>query len=119
MNDRAFAMVWMPPSSNVLMYLRSAIFSAVQAIQVAGAEQAVLTHFRQVNETRRQRILRDRLFTTILDYSFQNLVSVGTGVILFFAASSMQSGTGTLTVGDFALFVYALSFVTSFLDFFW
>ena len=25
MNDRAFAMVWMPPSSNVLMYLRSAI----------------------------------------------------------------------------------------------
>ena len=78
------------------------IFSAVQAIQVAGAEQAVLTHFRQVNETRRQRILRDRLFTAILDYSFQNLVSVGTGVILFFAASSMQSGTGTLTVGDFA-----------------
>ena len=29
----------------------------------------------------------------------------------------MQSGTGTLTVDNFALFVYALSFVTSFLDF--
>lgn len=94
------------------------MFSSVQAIKVAGAETAVLNHFRQVNAQRQQMMLQDQLLTAILESIFQNLVSIGTGGILLLASTSMQSGVGKLTVGDFALFVYYLAFVTDFLGFF-
>jgi len=92
------------------------MFSAVQAIKVAGAEPSVLAHFRQVNEQRRQMMVQDQLLSAILNSVFQNMVSIGTGLILLLASQSMRTGAGELTVGDFALFVYYLSFVTSFFD---
>ena len=94
------------------------IFSSVLAIKVAGAEKEVLDHFRFVNEQRRQTMLKDQLLTSVLSSAFGNMVSIGTGLILILASQSMQAGAGKLTVGDFALFVYNLSFVTSFLNFF-
>ncbi|MBW4445255.1 MAG: ABC transporter ATP-binding protein/permease [Plectolyngbya sp. WJT66-NPBG17] len=92
------------------------MFTAVQAIQVAGAEKNVLNHFQQLCDRRRQSIVQDQLFKALLDSSFENLVSLGTGAILFFAAQSMRINQ-TLTVGDFALFVYYLAYVTYFLGF--
>ncbi|NJR51269.1 MAG: ABC transporter ATP-binding protein [Leptolyngbyaceae cyanobacterium CSU_1_3] len=92
------------------------MFTAVQAIQVAGAENLVLGHFRQLCDRRRQAIVKDQLLNAILGSSFDNLVSLGTGAILFFAAQSMQNSQ-TLSVGDFALFVYYLAYVTYFLGF--
>jgi ATP-binding cassette, subfamily B, bacterial len=92
------------------------MFTSVQAIQVAGAEKSVLQHFRQLCDRRRQSIVRDQLLKAILGSSFDNLVSLGTGAILFFAAQSMRSNQ-TLSVGDFALFVYYLAYVTYFLGF--
>lgn len=53
------------------------MFTAVQAIQVAGAEQSVLNHFRHLCDQRRQSVVQDRLLTAILDSSFENLVSLG------------------------------------------
>lgn len=94
------------------------MFTAVQAIQVAGAETTVLNQLRQVNERRRQMMVQDKLLSAILNSMFQNMVSIGTGLILLLTSQSMQAGVGTLTVGDFALFVYYLSFVSSFLSFF-
>lgn len=94
------------------------MFTAVQAIQMAGAETTVLDQLRQVNERRRQMMVQDHLLTAILNSAFQNMVSIGTGLILLLTSQSMQAGVGTLTVGDFALFVYYLSFVTAFLSFF-
>ncbi|MCG9891789.1 MAG: ABC transporter ATP-binding protein/permease [Thermosynechococcaceae cyanobacterium MS004] len=93
------------------------LFAAVQAIQVAGAETSVLAHLGKLCDHRRQSIVQDQLLTAILEASFENLVSLGTGAILLFAAQSMQSGTGSLTVGDFALFVYYLTYVTYFFGF--
>jgi ATP-binding cassette subfamily B protein/ATP-binding cassette subfamily C protein len=95
------------------------IFSSVQAIKVAGAQKEVLDHFRLVNEQRRQLMLKDQLLSALLQSAFQNMVSIGTGLILLLGSQSMQADeVGTLTVGDFALFVYYLSFVTEFLNFF-
>ena len=88
------------------------MFGAVQAIQVAGAEEYVIEHFRRLNEDRRRTMLKDRLLTQILDAVFSNTVSLGTALVLFLAARSMRAGT--FTVGDFALFVYYLAFVTDF-----
>jgi ATP-binding cassette subfamily B protein/ATP-binding cassette subfamily C protein len=81
-------------------------------------QKGVLEHFRLLNEQRRQIMVRDQLLSAILGSVFQNMVSIGTGLILLLASQSMQGGVGTFTVGDFALFVYELSFVTFFLNFF-
>jgi ATP-binding cassette subfamily B protein len=85
------------------------IFGAVQAIQVAGAEDHVIAHFRMLNDNRRKLLVKDRLLTQLLDSIFSNTVSLGTGLILILAAQSMRAGT--FSVGDFALFVYYLGFV--------
>ncbi|WP_089093458.1 ATP-binding cassette domain-containing protein [Nodularia sp. NIES-3585] len=90
------------------------IFGSVQAIKVAGAEENVLNYFRTLNDKRRQMMIKDSLFNAILNSLFQNMVSLGTGIILLLASQLMQSQVDQLTVGDFALFIYNLSFVTSF-----
>lgn len=93
------------------------MFSAVQAIQVAGAETSVLGHFYRLNEQRRRSMVRDQVFMAALNSSLENLVSIGTGLILLVASLSIANESAVLTVGDFALFVYYLSFVTEFLSF--
>jgi ATP-binding cassette subfamily B protein len=88
------------------------MFGAVQAVQVAGAEAPVIAHFRALSEARRKAMLRDQLLSGVLDSVFANTVSLGTGLILILAAQAMRDRT--FTVGDFALFVYYLTFVTDF-----
>jgi ATP-binding cassette subfamily B protein len=83
---------------------------AVQAIQVAGAEERVVGHFRALNDRRRETAVRDRVFDQILASVFWNTVNLGTGAILFLAGRKMQSGA--FTVGDFALFSFYLGFAT-------
>jgi ATP-binding cassette, subfamily B, bacterial len=93
------------------------MFSAVQAIKVAGTQNQVLSHFQQVNEQRRQMMVKDQLLTAVLKSAFENLYSIGTGLILLVAAQLIQSADTRLSVGDFALFVYYLPYVTYFLEF--
>jgi ATP-binding cassette subfamily B protein/ATP-binding cassette subfamily C protein len=97
--------------------MASEMFNAVQAIKVAGAEDYVLAHFRQMNDQRRRVMIRDRLLTALLNSSFQNLISFGTGLILLVAAQAVRSGRSNLTVGELAMFIYYLGFITSFLTF--
>ncbi|MDF2961641.1 MAG: transporter ATP-binding protein [Paenibacillus sp.] len=92
----------------------SEMFSTVQSIQVAGAEDRVINRFRKLNDNRRQAMLKDKLLTQSLDSVFSNTVNIGTGFILLLAAQSMRDGS--FTVGDFALFVYYLTFVTQFIQ---
>lgn len=88
------------------------IFAAVQAIQVAGAETFVVRHFDRLNDHRRGQMLRDRVLTDALDAIFYNIAGVGTGFILILVAMTMRSTH--LTIGDLALFIYYLQFVTGF-----
>ncbi|MBN1371757.1 MAG: ABC transporter ATP-binding protein [Anaerolineaceae bacterium] len=85
-------------------------FGAVQAVKVSAAEKSVINRFNQLNDDRRKLALRDRLFNEILNSIFHNATSLGTGVILILAGQAMQ--LGTFTVGDFALFVYYLEFLS-------
>ncbi len=91
------------------------MFGAIQAIQVANAEEHVTAHFRLLSEERRQWMLKDSLLTQLLQSIFGNTVGLGTGLILLLAAQSMKAGS--FSVGDFALFVYYLGFVTHFTQF--
>jgi ATP-binding cassette subfamily B protein len=85
-------------------------FGAVQAVKVATAEKSVIKRFNQLNDDRRKLTLRDRLFNEILNSIFHNATHLGTGVILILGGQAMQAGM--FTVGDFALFVYYLEFLS-------
>ena len=94
----------------------SEMFDAVQAIKVAGAEDHVIGHYRALGNTRRSAMLKDRLMTQLLDAVSASAVNLGTGAILLLSASLSQGAR--LPLGDFALFVYYLGFVTEFTQFF-
>jgi ATP-binding cassette subfamily B protein len=55
-------------------------------------------------------MVRDRVLTSALESLFWNTISIGTGIILLVTANAMSSGE--FTVGEFAVFVYFLGFVT-------
>lgn len=90
-------------------------FGSVQAIKVAGAEDGVTAHLRRLGDRRRDAMLKDKLLSQVLDSVFENASKVGIGIILLIAAGMIQSGE--LSIGDFALFVYYIEFVTDFAAF--
>jgi ATP-binding cassette subfamily B protein len=85
-------------------------FGAVQAVKVAAAEEGVIAHFDELNDERRRFSLKDRLFNEVLHSIFRNAINVGTGVILVLAGQSIRAGT--FTVGDLALFIFYLEFIS-------
>lgn len=88
------------------------IFGAAQAIQVAGAETHVVDYFYTLNDQRRAGMVRDRTLTETLNSTFGSAVGLGQGAILFIVAFTVYSSH--LGIGDIALFLYYLSFVTTF-----
>ena len=88
------------------------VLGAAQAVQIAGAEEPVARHFERLGERRRAAALRDRLFNELMNSVFRNTVSLGTGLILILAGNAIRSGS--FTVGDLALFIYYLGFITEF-----
>src|SRR5450755_839444 len=88
------------------------ILAAVQTLQAAGAEARTVARFRRLNEQRRTAMLTDRLATQALNAITANTVSMGTGLIMLLAASNLRNGS--MTVGDFALFVSYMGFIADF-----
>lgn len=88
----------------------SEMFSNVQAIQVAGAEERIVRRFERLSDERRETMVQDKLITEALSSVFTNSVNLGTGLILVLAGYKMRSGA--FSVGDLSLFIYYLTFVT-------
>ena len=86
------------------------MFGSVEAIKVAGAERRVIDEFDRVNAARKQATLRDTLLTQTLNAIFQNVDSIGTGVILIVAGQAMLDGE--FTVGDLVLFAFYLEMLS-------
>lgn len=86
------------------------MLGAVQAVKVATAETAVMTHFTKLNQLRQATTVKDQTFSALLDSVNANMISLGTGITLLLAAQSMR--VGNFTVGDFALFVTYLQTLT-------
>src|SRR6478735_3716972 len=61
------------------------VFGAVQAVQVAGADEAAITQFRKLNDVRLQMAVRDRVFDQMLHSIFWNAANLGIGFILLFS----------------------------------
>lgn len=97
-------------ATGIITGFLSETFASVQAIKVGNAEESVVSRFDVLNENRRKAALRDRLFLEILRSIFWNAGNIGTGIVLLLVADVMK--TGDFTVGDFALFVFCLGYVT-------
>jgi ATP-binding cassette subfamily B protein len=91
-------------------------FGSVQAVKVSAAEESVIARFNELNDERRRLSIKDRFFNEILHCLFVNTAQIGTGIVLVLAGKSMQAGE--FTIGDFALFVYYLGFITDLTAFF-
>ena len=88
------------------------IFASVQVLKATGSETAFLRHLQQINEYRQQQMIKDQLLTTVLNSSFENLINLGIGLILLLIATASER-SDVLSIGDFALFIYYLTFVTT------
>jgi len=91
------------------------MFGAIQAIKVANAESGVLKQFDRLNLKRKKAAVLDRLFSQILDSMFLNSSNLGIGVVLILASEANRKGT--FSVGDFALFVFYLEFISELTSF--
>ncbi|MBT3274022.1 MAG: ABC transporter ATP-binding protein [Spirochaetales bacterium] len=97
-------------ASGIITGFIAELFGSVQAVKVATSEKSVLAHFRSLNDQRSRLAIRDRLFHEILHSIFRNSVNIGTGIVLILASREMQ--LGNFTIGDFALFVFYLGFLS-------
>lgn len=88
------------------------LFGAAQAIQIASAEERIVNKFSEINSTRKEAAVKDKLFTELLRSIFRNTAALGTGLVLLMAGEKMA--VGAFTVGDFAIFVYYLGYTTDF-----
>jgi ATP-binding cassette subfamily B protein len=78
------------------------MFDGTQALKVGNAEERIVEYFREVNDQRRQMMVKDRLITELVQALSHGTLDVGLGLILLLAAKSMY--TGAFSIGDFALF---------------
>lgn len=92
------------------------MFGNIQAIQISGAEESVLKHLKKLNQVRAQSAVKDNVFTQLLGTLFQNILNVGTGIILL--AMSLIITDGSFKLGEFTLFMYYVNFTSFFIQFY-
>lgn len=88
------------------------IFGAVQVVKVADAEEHVIRHFHGINEKRRQAQVNERFYHYLSHTTSDQGTYIGIGLILLLAGQGIRAGS--FTVGDFALFMYYIWFITWF-----
>jgi len=86
------------------------IFESVLTIKVSGEEKAIVDNLKKLNENRHKVMIKDSILTNLINSIYNNAVVWGTGLILIFSGQEMLAGR--FSVGDFAIFVYYLVFVT-------
>lgn len=89
------------------------LFSAVQAIQLSGANDHVLRHLSRLNDDRRRMVVNDRLFTQVLNSIYGYGATIGEGLILLAAASALRDQS--ITFGDLALFLAYIPVLSTFM----
>lgn len=100
-------------------YVSSAIdemFTNIQSIKVFGVEDSIKANFITLNKEREKYAIKDNMLTQLLSTTFDNILNIGTGLILLVIASSIKSGNFNL--GDFTLFTYYMNFISYFIQLF-
>lgn len=90
------------------------IFNSIQTIQLGSAEERVSKKLEYLSNNRRKKIIKDVLFSKLIETFFSNINLVGTGVLIIFAAEGLKNGS--FSIGDFVIFTYLLPFITEVID---
>ena len=98
-------------SSRVTGFLGE-LLGGVQAVKVADAEAGALRYFERLSETRRRAGVRQSTFLTVAFTAGQSMGDVAVALVVLLAGQSIQAGT--LTLGDFTLFVSYLTIAVHF-----
>lgn len=88
------------------------IFGAVQVVKVTDSEEHVIRYFHGINETRRKAQVQEKLYNYLAHATSEQVTQLGIGLILLLAGLGIRNGT--FSVGDFALFMYYIWFITYF-----
>lgn len=88
------------------------MLTSVETIRAAGAEDRAIAHFHHLNRQRQSLVVKDRLASKVLASITNNLAGIGTGVIMLLGASRINEGS--LTVGNFVLFVSYMTIIAEF-----
>ncbi|MCM1991149.1 ABC transporter ATP-binding protein [Oceanirhabdus seepicola] len=86
------------------------IFESALSIKVSAAEDDVINRLEKLNNKRSRLSVKDSILTTLIDSIYNNAVTIGTGLILLLVGRLIMNGS--FSIGDFAIFVYYLSYVT-------
>jgi ATP-binding cassette subfamily B protein len=91
------------------------IFNSIQAIKVSSSESHVLNHFHEVNVKRGYAAMKDEVLLAVLMGIRTATIFLATGTMLLLIGNSMQNKE--FTIGDLALFIYLLGWVTGFISY--
>jgi ATP-binding cassette subfamily B protein len=86
------------------------VVGGMQALKVARAEDRVVERVRRAGDVRLRAEVRGAAYASVQESVFRSTAAFGTGLVLLLVAGQMRGGQ--FTVGDFALFVFYIQFVT-------
>ncbi len=91
------------------------IFGSISTIKVTSSEENVLRHFTEVNDKRGDAVLKDEIYSAFLTSIRVLLLFSATAVMLLIITEPMKNNE--FTIGDFALFLYLLEWVSGLIGF--
>ena len=86
------------------------IFESILSIKVSGAKKDLISNLKTLNDRRNKAMIKDSMVSLLIDSIYNNIINIGTGVILLLGAGAISKGK--FTIGDFSIFVYYLAFIT-------
>ncbi|MGL5675776.1 MAG: ABC transporter ATP-binding protein [Cellulosilyticaceae bacterium] len=86
------------------------VFSNVQAMKIAGSQEHVLAYFKELNDKRQEKAIKDYLFRELLMTSASNILALGTGMVLLVMA--LDSSGAMFKLSTFTLFCYYINFIS-------
>lgn len=87
------------------------ILAATQAIRLAGAEHRAVARIAALNERRQSAMTADAVASRVIEAIAGSVSGIATGIVMLIAASQLRDGS--LSIGDFALFLLWVGFVSS------
>jgi len=88
------------------------VLDAIGAVKAAISEQSIVARLNALNEVRRKAAVKFSVLLALLNWAHTSSAEVILGLVLLLAASALRQGT--LTVGDFVLFITYLRLIVDF-----
>jgi ATP-binding cassette subfamily B protein len=87
------------------------ILAATQDIRLAGAEHRAIERIAALNNRRRSTMTADAVASRVIEAIAGSISGIATGIVMLIAANQLRDGS--LSIGDFALFLLWIGFVSS------